>query len=76
MYTTTLTAVIATQRIQDLHREASTRRLGKLVERSTGTKQARKARKDLSWPIINRWRVGSAHGRPKMGCEPTVPDPV
>ena len=62
MYTTTFTSEIATQHIQDLHREASTRRLGKLVPRSTGTKQSgRKARNGLSWPIINRWRVGSAH---------------
>ena len=67
MYTTTLTTEIATQHIQDLHREASTRRLAKLVSRSTGTKQTRKARNvgkarnDLSWLIINRWRVGSAN---------------
>jgi hypothetical protein len=61
MFTTTLITEIATQHIQDLHREASTRRLAKLVSRSTGTKQARKARNDLSWPTINRWRVGSAH---------------
>jgi hypothetical protein len=76
MYTTTLTSEIATQHIQDLHREASTRRLGKLVERSTGTKQARKARIDLSWPIINRWRVGSAHGLTQDGMRTNVPDPV
>ena len=62
MYTTTFTAEIAQQHIQDLHREAGARRLAKLGRLSTTrTKRARKARNDLSWPTIRRWHVTPAH---------------
>ena len=59
MYTTTFTAEIAKQHIQDLHREAQTDRLAHQV--TARGKRARKARNDLSWPTIKRFHVTAAH---------------
>ena len=62
MFSTTFTAEIAQQHIQDLHREAGARRLARLGRLSTTrTKRARKARNDLSWPTFGRWHVTPAH---------------
>ena len=60
MYTT-ITTEIATQHIQELHREAGARRLARLTALSARTQRARTARKDLSWPTLNRWHVTPAH---------------
>ena len=62
MNTTTLTAEIAQQHIQDLHREAGTRRLAKLAKQSTPRpRRARKARNDFGWSTVQSWHVASAH---------------
>ena len=59
MYSTT---EIATQHIQDLHREADARRLAKLARKSTTrTKRARKARNDFGWSTVQSWHVASAY---------------
>ena len=66
MYTTTFTAEIAQQHIQDLHREAGARRLAKLAARSTTrtnrANRTRKARNDnFGWSTVQSWHVASAH---------------
>ena len=63
MYTTTFTAEIAQQHIQDLHREAGSRRLAKLATRTTTrTNRTRKARKNsFGWATVQSWHVASAH---------------
>ena len=60
MYTNTITTEIITQHIQDLHREAGTRRLAKLVP-TTANNRTRRARNDFGWSTVQRWHVPSAH---------------
>ena len=60
MYTSTITTEIATQHIQDLHREAGTRRLAKLVP-TTPNNRTRRARNDLGCSTVQRWHVASTH---------------
>jgi hypothetical protein len=64
MYTSTITAEITseivTQHIQDLHREAGTRRLAKLVP-TTANNRTRRAGNDFGSPTMPRWHVASAH---------------
>ena len=62
MYTSTLTAQIAQQHIQDLHREAGARRVAKLAAlATTRTNRTRKARNNFGWSTVRRWHVASAH---------------
>jgi hypothetical protein len=56
---TTFTAEIAQQHIQDLHREAGTRRLAKLARPSTN--RTRKTRNNFGWSTVQNWHVASAH---------------
>jgi hypothetical protein len=59
---TTFTAEIAQQHIQDLHREAGTRRLVKLARPSTTrTNRTRKTRDNFGWSTVQNWHVASAH---------------
>jgi hypothetical protein len=59
MYTTTITAEIAQQHIQNLHSEAKTRRLAhQLTARAS---RVPTARKDLTWLTIKRFHVTPAH---------------
>jgi hypothetical protein len=62
MYTTTFTAEIAQQHIQDLHREAGARRLAKLATRTTTrANRTRKSRNNFGWTTVQSWHVASAH---------------
>jgi hypothetical protein len=56
---TTFTAEIAQQHIQDLHREAGTRRLAKLARPSTT--QTNRTRNNFRWSTVRNWHVASAH---------------
>ena len=64
MYTSTITCTItsqiATQHIKDLHREAGTRRLAKLVP-TTPNNRTRRAGNGFGWPTVQRRHVASAH---------------
>jgi hypothetical protein len=59
MYTTAFTTEIAQQHIQDLHREAKTRRLAR--QATSRANRVPTARHDLSWPTLKRWHVTPAH---------------
>ena len=55
----TITIEIATQHIQELRREADTRRLAELAP-TPPNDRTRRARNGFGWPTVRRWHVASA----------------